>query len=252
MPDRHPLSPDPFLLEGGPAGMLLIHGFTGSPTEMRPIGDALADRGVTVAGPLLPGHGTVPEDLARVHWRDWIDAAEEALADLQRRCTSVFVGGLSMGSLLTLHLGAGHPELAGLVCYSPALKLNHPLLRLAPLATRLAPRWIGGREVALVDPEAAARVWNYGRAPLRGAAQLVPLIAHVRGRLADVRPDVLVIQSHRDPVVHPRSGPLIVAGVGSRDATLRWLHHSGHNIGVEGEWTTVASWTWTFVAERLP
>lgn len=231
--------------------MLLIHGFTGSPTEMRLLGDYLHERGLTVAGPLLPGHGTSVEELARTRWRQWIDHAEEALAGLQRRCETVFVGGLSMGSLLALHLGAGFPELAGLVCYSPALRLATPWIRLAPLAGRVLP-WFGGpRHVDLVNPEVQGRVWNYGRAPLRGVAELLPLMHHTNRLLSRVRPDLLVIQSTGDRVIHPRSGPSIVDGVASRHKELLWLHHSGHNIGVEGEWTTVAARTWDFVRERV-
>ena len=94
-------------------GVLLIHGYTGSPTEMRWIGDYLHARGLTVSGPLLPGHGTTPEAMNRCRWTDWTGHVEAALADLRTRCARVFVGGLSMGSLLTLYLAAHHPDLPG-------------------------------------------------------------------------------------------------------------------------------------------
>ena len=84
---RHPhLDPAPFFLEGGPVGVLLVHGFTGSPPEMRLIGDHLHQRGFTVSGPLLPGHGTTVEDMNRCRWTDWTDHVEQSLADLQARC----------------------------------------------------------------------------------------------------------------------------------------------------------------------
>ncbi len=109
------LDPSPFFLEGGSIGVLLIHGFTGSPPEMRLVGDYLHQRGFTVSGPLLPGHGTTVEDMNRCQWTDWTNHVEKALADLQARCETVFVGGLSMGSLLTLYLAAHHPELHGAI-----------------------------------------------------------------------------------------------------------------------------------------
>ncbi len=122
------LDPSAFFLEGGytgegdRTGVLLIHGYTGSPTEMRWIGDYLHARGLTVSGPLLPGHGTTPEAMNRCRWTDWTGHVEAALADLRARCTRVFVGGLSMGSLLTLHLAARHPDLPrGDHRYSPAV-----------------------------------------------------------------------------------------------------------------------------------
>ncbi|MFN2222790.1 MAG: alpha/beta hydrolase, partial [Candidatus Promineifilaceae bacterium] len=81
--------PSPWLLEGGDIGVLLIHGLTGSAAEMRPIGAFLNERGLTVMAPLLPGHGTRVEDLNQVKWTDWTAAAEEALAELQARCSKV-------------------------------------------------------------------------------------------------------------------------------------------------------------------
>jgi len=115
------LDPSAFFLEGGPVGVLLIHGFTGSPPEMRLVGDYLYQRGCTVSGPLLPGHGTNVDDMNRRQWSEWTAHVEWALSDLQSRCSTVFVGGLSMGALLTLYLGACRPEISGLVAYSPAI-----------------------------------------------------------------------------------------------------------------------------------
>ncbi len=111
MPQPAHLDPSAYSAEGGPWGALLIHGFTGSVAETRPMGEYLAARGVTVRCPLLPGHGTTPLHLTRIHWQAWAEAVESALGELQRRCTAVFVGGMSLGSLLTLWLGAKHPEI---------------------------------------------------------------------------------------------------------------------------------------------
>jgi carboxylesterase len=80
---QHPhLDPSPFLLEGGSTGILLIHGFTGSPPEMLLVGDYLNERDLTVSGPLLPGHGTTVEDLDTRTWEDWTSHVESALGDL--------------------------------------------------------------------------------------------------------------------------------------------------------------------------
>jgi len=250
MPAPHPLSPESFLLEGGEVGVLLLHGFTGAPPEMRLIGDYLHERGLTVSGPRLPGHGTSPEDLNTRRWPEWTGCAEEALAALEPRCERVFVGGLSMGSLLTLYLGSEHPELAGLVCYSPALKLSAPLIHLAPLASRVLTTFGGRRADDLVDPEARARVWCYDRRPVRASAELLFLIREVRDRLPRVEQDLLVIQSTGDRAIHRRAGPLVLEGVASADKELVWLHHSGHNLCVDGEWVTAAERTWRFVEQR--
>lgn len=94
MPQPLSLDPSTFLLEGGWVGLLLIHGFTGSPTEMRLVGESLNQRGITVSAPCLPGHGTTLDDLNQRQWRDWSSHVAQEAANLQSRCETVFVGGL--------------------------------------------------------------------------------------------------------------------------------------------------------------
>ena len=119
---QHPwLDPRPFAFEGGKVGVLLIHGFTGAPAEMRPMGKYLAAQGYTVAGPQLAGHGSHWQTLNRMRWQDWVSSASVALTQLQAHCDQVFVGGLSLGGLITLYLGAQHPEIDGLVPMAPAI-----------------------------------------------------------------------------------------------------------------------------------
>ncbi len=101
---------------------------------MRLRGEYLAERGLRVEGPLLPGHGTVADDLNRVRWQDWVAAAEEALGRLRQQCRIVFVGGLSMGALVALHLAATHRSaIAGLLLYAPALRVANRMLPLTPI-----------------------------------------------------------------------------------------------------------------------
>ena len=94
----------PFLYPGNGKGILLLHGFTGSVSHMRPLGDALADLGYTVMGVNLPGHAATEADMARTDATQWMAAAREALQTLRKRCDTVTVAGLSMGGLLALLL----------------------------------------------------------------------------------------------------------------------------------------------------
>ncbi|HXF61486.1 MAG TPA: alpha/beta fold hydrolase, partial [Caldilineaceae bacterium] len=132
--------PDPaaFLLTGGPVGIMLMHGFTGSPSEMSLIGPYLQQRGLTVSVPLLPGHGTTPADLNRQRLEDWVAHVQTALADLQRQCQVVFLGGLSFGALLALYMAAEQPQIAGVVLYSPALLIADKRSYLVPLLKYIA------------------------------------------------------------------------------------------------------------------
>ena len=126
------VEPTPFFLPGGSTGVLLIHGFTGSPAEMRLIGEYLNERGFAISAPLLPGHGTTVEAMNRCRWQDWTDHAEQAYEELTSLCERVFVGGLSMGSLITIYLAAQHQP-RGAILYSPALQVANPLIHLAPV-----------------------------------------------------------------------------------------------------------------------
>jgi alpha-beta hydrolase superfamily lysophospholipase len=127
------LEGEPFFWEAGPLGVLLIHGFTATTAEVRPLAKILHQNGYTVSGPLLPGHYTRPEDLNRVKWQDWVAEVETALHQLQAKCPTVFVGGESTGGLLALYLAARHPEVAGILAYAPALKLSASSYDLIPL-----------------------------------------------------------------------------------------------------------------------
>ncbi|HHH42379.1 MAG TPA: alpha/beta fold hydrolase [Chloroflexi bacterium] len=246
------LDPSPFFLEGGPVGVLLIHGFTGSPPEMRLIGDTLHERGFTVSGPLLPGHGTTVQEMNRCRWTDWTGHVEQALADLQDRCETVFVGGLSMGSLLTLYLAAHHPELAGAILYSPAVIVADRLIYLTPVLKYLIPTQPKSGESDLTDPQADLRLWSYDENPVFAAHELLKLIRRVRRLLPRVTCPLLILHSTRDQAIHPRSARYTYERVGSKDKELVTLHNSGHCITVDTEWEDVAERTYRFIVDHLP
>jgi carboxylesterase len=90
-------------------GALLIHGFTGTPREMRPLGEALAGAGLTVLGVRLAHHATQPRDMFRSHWRDWYASVLDGYYLLRDQCETVFVMGLSAGGTLALYLAAHRP-----------------------------------------------------------------------------------------------------------------------------------------------
>lgn len=245
---RHPhLDPSAFFLEGGPVGALLVHGFTGAPPEMRPLGDYLHQRGLTVSGPLLPGHGTTVEDMNRCRWSDWTRHVEQALTELQARCEMVFVGGLSMGALLTLHLAAHHPELPGTIVYSPATIVADRLIHLASIFKLLIPKRPKSGESDLTDPQADLRLWSYEDNPVAAAHELLKLMRRVRRLLRRVTCPLLVVHSTLDTAIHPRSARYTCERAGSTDKELVTLHNSGHCLTVDSEWEHVAEMTYQFV-----
>ena len=241
------LDPSAFLLDGGPIGTLLIHGFTGSPPEMHPVGDYLNAYGLTVSAPLLPGHGTDVDDMNRRRWPEWAASVQQALCDLQSCCSTVFVGGLSMGALLTLHLGAHHPEIAGLMTYSPAVLVASKLIYLTPVLKYFISKRSAAGESDLTDHEADSRIWCYEEQPLRAAHEFLKLQRVVRRLLPAVKQPLRIIQSTGDAIIDPRCGQILYDEAGSTDKELVWLHNSGHNIMVDAEWEFVAEKTHEFI-----
>jgi carboxylesterase len=160
-----PPDPSAFVLAGGSVGLLLVHGFTGSPAEMRRIAPAFQQHGLTVSAPLLPGHGTTPADLSCQRLEDWLDHVHASLSDLQRTCPTVFIGGLSLGALLALHVAAERPNLAGVVVYSPPILITDRRSYLVPLIKRLVHE-LPKPPDHFTDPSAAAQLWNYPTYPV--------------------------------------------------------------------------------------
>jgi len=214
---------------------------------MRLVGDYLHQRGFTVSGPLLPGHGTTVEDMNRCKWTDWAGYAEKALTNLQSRCETVFVGGLSMGALLTLYLAAHHPELSGAVLYSPAVVVADRLIYLTPVLKYLISRQPKSDDSDLTDPEADLRLWSYEENPTFAAHELLKLIRRVRRLLPQVACPLLIIHSTLDTAIAPNSARYTHERAGSADKELVTLCNSGHCITVDSEWKTVAEKTYEFI-----
>ncbi len=251
---QHPwLDPNPFFFPGGRAGALLIHGFTGAPTEMRPLGEYLASSGHTVSGPLLPGHGTTVADLAGRKWREWSASVETAYEELTNRCDSVCVVGLSLGSLLAINLAAdrkGSRPPAGLVLISPAIFVANPLMRLSWIAQWIPltiPQDSAGSDLA--DPEADKRVWCYDAIPGRAVHQVNLLCRRVRGLLPTITVPTLVVMSRRDETLRFESGPYVMERISSADKEMVTLYHSGHNVLVDREREMVWERTAGFISK---
>ena len=189
------------------SAVLLLHGFTGSPWEVRPLAEALAARGAHVHVPRLPGHGTVPEAMLWAGWREWVDAAEAALRRLEGHA-EVFVGGLSMGALLALILAGRHPaRVSRLVLLAPVLKLQAreaTLLRLLRHRTLglLADRWVAKLGTDLEDDEVRAQAPMLSRYPANRLLDLFTLQDVARLAVPLVKQPTLIAAAVHDHVVN--------------------------------------------------
>jgi carboxylesterase len=244
-------NPAPFTFPRGRTGCLLLHGFPGAPAEMRLLGEYLAARDITVHAPVLPGMGTVPQDLYGIRWRDWVVAAEEGLALLRQRCAHLSICGLSMGGALTLYLAARH-SLEGVATLAPAIRPKDPLFEWMPLLYWLRP-WIGPGNAPddLADPQARALTWHYHRYPSVAALQVYRLIHAARRSLPQIRCPVLIVQGPRDSALDPEGARWAYERIPVPDKTLVWLDRSGHNIAVDAEREAVFGHVHRFLVESL-
>jgi carboxylesterase len=201
----------PFDLGGGEDACLLLHGFTGSPWDLRPLGEALAARGMRVVAPRLPGHGTTPQALLGVTWRDWQAAADDALRDLHGH-RNVFVAGLSMGALLALGLAARHPDaVRALALVAPAVRFRGPRMFLIKQLARTpvlewTHPWVEKTGTDLSDPEALAEAPVLPAFPVARLRDLCTLQNLAVGDATRVRCPTLVAVAEQDHVVDPEGG----------------------------------------------
>jgi carboxylesterase len=236
-----------FLWEAGPVGIFLSHGFTATASEVRPLAKRLREAGYTVAGPLLPGHGTRPEELNRTHWQDWVRAGDETYQQLAARCKKVFVGGESMGGLVALYLASEYPEAVGVLTYAPAMKLT--LSRWERLRLFLSAPFVPS--VAKEDWQPCPGWQGYRVNPLRAAVQLLRMGKEVKARLPHIHQPVLVVQGRLDDTIAPDSGTTICEGVSSPVKEIHWLENSAHTVILDREIDAVVDLTMRFLDRIL-
>ncbi len=156
---------EPFSHDGSRIGVVVSHGFTGSPKGVRPWAQHLADAGYTVRLPRLPGHGTTWQELNRTRWEDWYAAVDAAFRELHETCEVVVVGGLSMGGALVTRLAQEHgPRVRGLMLVNPAYKLDDIRLWALPVLQTVLPSLPGiGNDIKQAGQDELC----YDRIPLK-------------------------------------------------------------------------------------
>lgn len=227
---------EPFLFLGEPPkpACLLIHGFTGTPKEMRWMGEFLHRQGHTCLGIRLAGHATDPEDMIRSNWTDWAASVEEGYFLLRSLTANIFLIGLSMGGVLSL-LASTRLDVKGVVAMSTPYKLpDDPRLRYVDWISKVMPYMPKSKEEpgsGWFDKEAWKDHVAYPQNPVRSIGQLNQLLGATRAVLQDVRVPVLLIHSKDDRYVLPENLELLYAGlVNASDKTKLYITGSGHAL----------------------
>jgi len=232
-------------LPGGRVGVLISHGFTGTPQSIRPWAEHLAAGGLTVSAPLLPGHGTRWQDLNATGFADWYTAVEGAFDGLRARCDSVFAMGLSMGGTLVLRLAEQRGgEVAGLVVVNASLATERRDARLLPIASRLVGSFAG---IASDIKKPGVTELAYDRLPLKAAHSLQRAWPLVRADLPRISCPVLAYRSAIDHVVEPVSGRELLAGLAGGTVEERVLTDSFHVATLDNDAPTIFAGSLDFV-----
>lgn len=236
----------PFSLGEGPDACLLLHGLTGSPAEIRSVGEALAQAGFRAVGPLLPGHGTTVRDLELVGGADLLSAARAALLEL-RGARRVFLCGLSAGALLSIHLAArsfireGLPDLSAVALLAPAIDFAGSTWLFTQVLGRLPalPIILGKGERDIAAPQEAderERVdGSYNAIPMRWAGELLSLSREAYRLAPRVHAPALIVQGAQDRTVAPSSARRLSRQLGSARVEVRMLPRSGHVLPLDVE-----------------
>nr|WP_203621288.1 alpha/beta fold hydrolase [Streptomyces sp. SID8499] len=241
---------EPYRHEGGEVGVLLCHGFTGSPQSLRPWAEYLAERGLTVSLPLLPGHGTRWEDMQLTGWQDWYAEVDHELRALRERCARVFVAGLSMGGALALRLAAKHGDAVdGVMVVNPANKVHGLSAYALPVARHLVRTTKG--IASDIAKEGAAEL-GYDRVPLHAAHSLRVFLRMLDGELPQVTQPLLMLRSPADHVVPPADPARILSRVSSLDVTEVLLEHSYHVATLDHDADRIFEESYAFIGRLAP
>lgn len=238
---QHPeLDGSPFHWKGtNDIGVLLVHGFTATSVEVRQLGRYLNQAGYSVAGPLLPGHGTDPDDANQFKKEDWIKSVNQCLDQLATQCKKIFIGGESMGGLLSLICADSHPSISGILLYAPAVKVPGlgKTAFLAPFKNYIFKK----------NTDDTMPWQGYNVIPLAAARQLWKLQAQVKQILPNIVQPIIIFQGILDQTIDPISSKIVYETVSSKNKEYVQLEESGHCILLDVEKEKVFSLSKTFI-----
>jgi carboxylesterase len=237
----------PYTLQAGRAGILMLHGYIGSPKSSRPLAAYLAERGVTVHCPLLPGHGNVPNKMYGVSRHDWMAEAEEGLTAMRQMCDKIFLMGHSMGAVLSAYLIQKNRDIRGMIMLAPLYEVPDKRIHLMrvlryvmpwfhPLKSRSLQRLVYERAIDfdptldLSDPAVQAQLPELSKVPT-GSMDEMRKVADLGKKLwPKTNLPAIIFQGGHDRAVSPGNAQHIFDLLPHKDKKLYWLPEAGHEL----------------------
>lgn len=212
--------------KNGHIGIVLVHGFTGSPAAMRPWAEFLNARGYSVRVPRLPGHATTPSDLNEVQWQQWPEKVRSEILELQKSCSHIFVAGLSMGGGTTLNIAVNHgDELAGIILVNPMIHVKGINPQLAFVISRVIKF---GKSVGNDIKRKGFTEYSYDKLPYRGIHQLLTMLKLTRAALPEIKIPIQLFHSVDDHTLPASNTEIIMREIGSTNKSRIELLNSFH------------------------
>jgi carboxylesterase len=231
-------------------GVLLVHGFTGAPPSMRPWGEFFHSKGYTVRVPLLPGHGSKPEDLNEVTWQEWPAKVIYELNELKKTCDTIFLIGLSMGGGTVLNVATtNNEEIKGLILVNPWIHLKGITVEVSFLVSRFRKmRASVGNDIK----RPGITEWGYDATPMRGVYQALKMLRITRKNLPAVTVPVQLFHSVEDHTLPVSNTEIILAEIGSKDKTRIELVNSYHVATLDYDQELIFQNSLTFIEGLTP
>ncbi len=263
------------LKNGNQVGVILLHGLTGMPSELKPVAKHLTKLGYLVETPILPGHGAGHQELLKTGWKDWVECARQAVDSLASRCDRVFVGGLSMGALLSVVVTANDPRIDGLIILSPTLSYDGQntspwgallwLVDFFPFCGRLG-YWTKESPFGLKDERLQKQILKSAAAAERGdntqfglvrtyagsLRQLELLVKEVRKNAGKVQCPAVFVHSLEDTLVTIKNSFDLCTMLGSTDKTVYLLGGCDHVLTLDLRRKDVAKFVGEFLTRLAP
>jgi carboxylesterase len=231
--------------KNGHIGIVLVHGFTGSPAAMRPWAEYLNARGYSVRVPRLPGHGTVPADLNNVDWQEWPAKVKAEIVELQKQCSQIFVAGLSMGGGTTLNVAAElGDQLSGIILVNPMIHVRGVSPRLAFVISRVIKF---GKSVGNDIKRKGVTEYSYDKLPYRGIYQLLTMLKITRVALPAIRVPMQLFHSVDDHTLPVSNTEIIMREIGSSNKSRIELLNSFHVATIDHDCDLIFANSLTFI-----
>jgi len=232
----------PFHLKGTcDTCVILVHGWSSTPYEMRVLGEQLNSEGLGVDAPILSGHGSRPEHLENVTWDQWVCDIEKTYKRIKKQYSKVYIGGMSIGGTLALHVAAKNKDVDGIILMSTPYRLRYEKVGVAIAQLML--------KFTKYKRKTYSRLWNkqpsitqlisYQRYPISSAFEVLEAIRQSHEKLGDITQPIFLIQPEKDNLVARDSINNIYKKINSSKKEMRIIKKASHNFMGNGEHSDV-------------